>query len=231
MCGLPIVQYDHIEDFARVREHKASNITALCPQHHDDKTHKRLPAELVRARTAKPYNLRNGRSTPYLLHYGTKPIEVVFGSSIFTTKEGDRYTALKIDDTELVSWRVEDGVYLLTVRWFDDDGTMIFEIDDNELVLNTRKWDIEFVGNRLTIRSGERKVVLVVTFEPPKRITFLAASFRLHGNAVQIRGDKLIVNTTTFSRSRVSGSLGVVVGKSTGPQKGIIQRDTARDEP
>jgi 5-methylcytosine-specific restriction endonuclease McrA len=48
ICGHPIYQIDHMVDHAVVQEHKAANLTLLCPRHHDEKTKGLLPlAELI----------------------------------------------------------------------------------------------------------------------------------------------------------------------------------------
>src|SRR4051812_17249157 len=64
-CGAPIYDYEHIEEYNKVREHQADNITLLCPNHHREKTAGRLPANIVKERNVAPRN----KSKPYTAYH------------------------------------------------------------------------------------------------------------------------------------------------------------------
>ena len=49
ICGCPIFQIDHMTPYERVHVHELANLTALCPNHHADKTSGRLAEPQVRA--------------------------------------------------------------------------------------------------------------------------------------------------------------------------------------
>lgn len=223
ICGSPIVQYDHIREFSKVRAHEASNLVALCPAHHDDKTHGRLPIEVLRAANADPFNRKHGQTTPYLLHYGAAPIEVQFGSIVFRTSSTAHCVPLLVDGTEVVSWRFEDGVYLLTARWFDSDGHLVLEIVDNELVVNIGLWDVEFVANRLIIRSAAGVIRLEVVFNPPRRIIFQRGSFTLGKHDVAIDGPYLRLGTSAIRGGTVDAEYGLAVGANPDRRNVAIQ--------
>jgi hypothetical protein len=57
ICGMPFYQYDHIEDYARVRKHESFNIVLLRPLHHAEKTAKMLPLGAVWEARRNPINL------------------------------------------------------------------------------------------------------------------------------------------------------------------------------
>jgi hypothetical protein len=57
----------------------------------------------------------------------------------------------------------EDGALLLSVRLFDESGTLLAEIDENEWISHEPLfWDIEHAPQRLSVRRAERKVALNV---------------------------------------------------------------------
>ena len=43
ICGMPLYEYEHMKEWAIVREHVADDITLLCDQHHREKTSGLLP--------------------------------------------------------------------------------------------------------------------------------------------------------------------------------------------
>ncbi|MEB6138331.1 hypothetical protein, partial [Klebsiella pneumoniae] len=76
---MPLYEYEHMEEWALVHRHVAEEITLLCNQHHREKTNGLLPKERVREANANPFNLRNGVSKPYDLHFSGVNAEVVIG--------------------------------------------------------------------------------------------------------------------------------------------------------
>jgi hypothetical protein len=223
ICGMPIIQYDHIVEWSKVRGHQASNITALCPLHHADKTHGRMPIEELLRANKSPHNLSGGRAAAYKLFYGARPIRVFFGSIEIITRSGERSVPVVVDSVELVSWRVEDGVYLLSAEWHDDDGNVLFKIVDNELTVNARNWDVEFVANKLTIRSGLGIIKLCVKFDPPESVTFLSGSFSKGRHNIEVSPTALKVNGGIMSHLRlVGGGAGLVVGENKTGLSAII---------
>jgi hypothetical protein len=213
ICGIPIIQYDHIIEWSKVRRHQSANITALCPTHHDDKTHGRLPLQVLLEANKNPRNRSSKPAEAYGLFYGSRPIQVRFGSVSIVSTQIERFIPLVVDGMELVSWRVEDGVYLLSAQWHDDEGRVLFQIVDNELTINAASWDVEFVSNRLTIRSGFGQIKLVVKFDPPSLVTFLAGAFSRGGHDVQIKKDSLTIDGTEMSNLKLSeGGIGIAVG-------------------
>jgi hypothetical protein len=66
VCGLPIFDYEHIEEFAAVQTHNAANMVLLCPNHHAEKTRGRLSKEAIRRAADNPLNLRNERTAGHV---------------------------------------------------------------------------------------------------------------------------------------------------------------------
>jgi len=87
VCGLPLYEYEHMLGWANVKQHVAEDITLLCDQHHREKTGGLLPEKEVAQANADPYNLRQGVSKPYDLHYSGTECEALVGSNRFTTQD------------------------------------------------------------------------------------------------------------------------------------------------
>ena len=225
ICGVPLTEYDHLEPWSEVQVHEASNIVALCTQHHREKTNKLLTVARIRRANTNPWNKRDGRTKPYILHYGDDPITVEFGTVTFHTFPVERCVPLTVDGEEIVSWRVEDGVYLLSARWFDSNGNLVFEITDNEVAVNAHSWDVEFVGNHLTIRSGSGKVQLDVLFDVPKRVVFRSGEFALGRHRVAIRSGALVINGNSVYDMESRSPWGISVGRIPEGQMTLMSFD------
>ncbi|WP_198036130.1 hypothetical protein [Salegentibacter sp. T436] len=47
ICGLPLYEYEHMEEWAKVKRHDAEEITLLCDRHHREKTAGLLPKAVI----------------------------------------------------------------------------------------------------------------------------------------------------------------------------------------
>jgi hypothetical protein len=209
MCGNPIIQYDHMTPWATVQEHSAENITTLCPKHHDDKTHKRLPLSRVRIANANPVNLTTKKSQPYSLYYGEVPIAVHLGSVEFSAGGLALTHLVEVRGVPVMSLRVQDGCCLLSMRIFDEDDNLVLEIEDNELTLAPPRWDLQFISNTLTIHSARRVLQLQITFDAPSRVLVTQGNIWHDGTPIArvLRNGDLAIGTSVFSNSRFSGNV------------------------
>jgi hypothetical protein len=187
LCGLPLYHYDHMEDWAKAHRHVASEITLLCAGHHDEKTRGLLPNELVRAANASPANLKAGASRAHSLRFSGGKATICLGNCTFGYKNLGRVgglTAIAVDGTPLIEFRLQDGHLLLSLTAYDTSNTEILSIRDNQLIHSAVPWDIEFVGTTLTIRAAAREIVFEIEFSPPSEVRVSRA--RLLRNGVEI---------------------------------------------
>ncbi|MDN7134916.1 HNH endonuclease [Pseudidiomarina terrestris] len=160
VCRNAIYQYEHIlPEFKDAKEHSADRIALLCPTCHTNVTKGRIPKEVVQRkyeqiqreeRTAPP------RDTEYFVnHY--QNLQVKIGASRFI----EHQSIINIDGADVLSYRKDKftGRYLVTGIFFDQKGSKLFEIIDNEWIGSTDIWDVEQEGRRLVIKSGLRNVV------------------------------------------------------------------------
>lgn len=160
LCGHPLMQYHHIVPYSVEPHFRPEDMMALCPNHHELANDGALPIDQQRAAKATPYNRQHGhvKGQLYVNQLGTK---LCLGGQIFDSAAGD---LLRIDDEMLIRTAIsEDGALLLSVRLFDEGGTLLAEIDENEWISHEPlPWDIEHAPQRLSVKSAERKVALDV---------------------------------------------------------------------
>lgn len=219
ICGLPLYDYDHIIGWAETERHVADEITLLCNQHHTEKTKKLLPNEAVIAANNNPFNLRQGVSKPYNLHYSGPHCETEIGSNIFTTKDegyGTEIVPLIIDDISIVSFVLSEGQLLLNLNLFDSFNNYLLRIIDNELVYSVNPWDIEFIGRNLIIREAKGNIFIDILFEVPNKILIKRGRFILNGVEVIITPDFAhVINAIKISAIRVENFRGgLVIGRN-----------------
>jgi hypothetical protein len=188
VCGRPIYHYDHIIEYCICREHKAENLTLLCPEHHDEKTRGWLRVEDVQAANKKPFNRQSGRSAPFRLRYQDQKPVVALGEdlAIKVEKVERGIDAIVIDGVPIVGFRFDDGQCLLQMRLFDRDDHEVLTVVDNELTYSVDTWDFEFVGRQLTVRSAHREILVELQFRPPTTLAVSKGTLRYHGVEVQV---------------------------------------------
>jgi hypothetical protein len=196
ICGLPLCEYDHLVPYAEVRTHDPTNLVLLCDQHHREKTGGLLPAEAVAAAMESPSNCTRGLSHPYQLHYAGEGCEARLGSLHYRWSPfPDEMIAspIIIDDVPLVAFHKEGGHLLLTVQLFDRANRLILQVLDNELVYSVTPWDIDFVGQTLTMRGAARDVLIRMTLEPPTNFILDRAHVHRNGIEVDVRSEVIIL--------------------------------------
>lgn len=198
ICGIPLYEYEHMEEWAKVKRHIADEITLLCDQHHREKTNGLLPKQVVKKANLEPYNLRSGASKPYNLHFSGNKINAIIGSNHFiyvVPKDGiGMMTPISIDNLPIISVVMMDNHLLLNVIIFNKYNKVVFEIRENQLFYSTEPWDIQFVGTTLTIRESLGEILIEFKFTPPNRIEISRGRLLLNGVEVIIKPKQLLIN-------------------------------------
>lgn len=206
---------DHIEEYSVVLEHAEDNLTLLCTQHHREKSNHLLPvADVVKA-NADPYNVRNGVTAPYGLHFSGNEIEFVLGSCRLTSSGGSTFVPIMVDDDPLLAFAEIDGDLGLYMEDRDEWNYPILAIHHNVLTVGLNSWDATLVGHKLTIRSGPGDIKLAVTFEVPNRVVIERAQLRRNGVTIDIHPGRMTVNGFLLADMRISAP---EVGIRIGPQ-------------
>ncbi len=218
ICGLPLYEYEHMEGWAIVQRHIASEITLLCGKHHREKTNCLLPLASVREADQNPHNKRAGVSHPYDLHYSGNSCELVVGSNYFkhdNLMDGMVMTAVAIDCIPLLAFTFEQGHLFITLQVFDEQSQPVLWVERNELLYCSTPWDICLEGRNLTVREGLRQVLIEIVFSPPNRLEVRRGRFSHNGLELLVEPDMLCYanNLNVISQSSAYCDVAIMVGK------------------
>lgn len=235
ICGMPIFEYDHIDEFSEVRVHQEENITLLCPQHHAEKTRGLLTKEMVRKANSNPFCKQHGQTSPFQLRYSEDTAVVKFGNLVFTQRNmGNNFafTPLLIDGVDVVRFRIIDNKYFLNLLLVNEFNIPIIQIIDNELVVREESYDVRMISNRLKISYKER-ILLELIFNAPNEVVFSSGMIYFNGVRIEIKDEVLYVhgkNCGIGGSGTMIGQYGLMIGFSQ-PRSGLLSmRDVNRYE-
>ncbi len=155
-CGVPIIQYHHIVEWAKDQHFRPEDMMALCPTHHDQATKRAMPEPEQRQLKAKPHNIQRGLAKG-LLAVRQDYCAANFGS-VTVVGEG---TFLRIDGENILGFHIGDGNLELSLRLFSSEDELLLEIDRNEWISgDPLPWDIEADWQTLTLRERARQISL-----------------------------------------------------------------------
>lgn len=184
MCGCTIYDYDHIDDWSEVQEHRVENLTLLCTLHHRLKNKGILSKEVIRDRTENIRHKPNG-GLPDLnlpkcsLIIGNNTVDSGFPSLCFCIRNRD-YFHLNYD-TNL-------NQVVINAAFFDNNGIEIFTINDNIYDHTREAWDVQTKGNSIIIKEGFRKRIFIVTLDSVNN------SIIIKGKLFTSKGKAIIIN-------------------------------------
>ena len=228
ICGMPLYEYEHMEEWAIVQRHVADEITLLCDQHHREKTAGLLPKDTVRKANSEPHNLKEGVSKPYDLHFSGKEAEIIIGSNGFTCEDrgyGTIMVPISVDGVPLIGFILTDGHMLLNLAVFDEFNALVLRIKNNQLYYSVSPWDIELVGTTLCIREASRKILIEIEFQPPSKVVINRGRFLKNGVEVLVRPTNILVtNNLTFIKDLHTHNCqgGLIIGQNDKPMGGFM---------
>jgi hypothetical protein len=83
----------------------------------------------------------------------------------------------------------ENGYFLLSAIFNDNNGMNILKIIDNEWMSPSLNWDLTVVGRKLTIRESQRNIVLELTAYPPNAIEVSNLEMYMPGQPYKLKGN------------------------------------------
>lgn len=209
ICGVPLYEYDHIEQFAKEKKHEAINLTLLCDKHHKEKTVGLLTKEQVIKANTNPFNIINAESTPYLFHFAGNEFSVILGDVKMSLDNvnsiHDQLIPLIVYNKALIAFEIIDGNLFFHLLLYDKTDKLLFKIKENEMVYNPEMWDIEFVGTRLKLREAMGKILFDIEFKMPGTV-------KLHKANFYYKGYEFIVENGGFRTPQFDVKLGNIVG-------------------
>lgn len=215
VCGNPLITYEHVKGWANTKTHDVEDITLLCSNHQRESTNDLLTEAQVRAFNLDPINLRSGHTAPFQFHFQPgEQAEIRLGGETFTS-EGSM--APLVIDNQPVIWFERTGDELLfSMTMLDEFNRLLLLVRQNELVVNSGAFDVEFIGRTLTIRQGMRKLFARIRFEPPHRVVIERARWLWNGVDIEVTPDSFIISDEhiKFSKNWWHCDVGFVIGYS-----------------
>jgi hypothetical protein len=228
ICGIPLYEYEHMEEWAEVQRHVSDEITLLCDQHHREKTGGLLPKEVVSLANENPHNLKEGVSKPYNLHFAGSIATIEIGSNTFTCQDqgyGTAMVPISVDGTPLIGLILADGHLLLNLVIFDEFNSPVLHIKNNQLYYSTESWDIQLVGTTLTVREAHRKILIEIKFCPPNKVIINRGRFLRNGVEILVRPKNILITNNSFliSGNSVTNCFGgLIIGHHDKPIGGFM---------
>ena len=229
MCGSPVFHYDHMIEYSTVEEHDPENITLLYPGHHHEKTVGRLPTHVVQKHNASPFHA-SAQSTGSLPLYFSAPLNnfmFVLGSNPFVIDlaEGKQSTVIEVDGGPVLAVKLADGIPLLRVSLRDADNRRVLRVRDNELTYALHKWDVQFVGNNLTIWDARRNIGLVVEFHDIY-LQIVRGNFYANGYQFNVENGMLTTGGIALSNQYFNGSIIAGTGAAAASERPIQESES-----
>ncbi len=172
VCRCGFYQYEHIDpSFENAREHNSEQICCLCGSCHDQVTRGRLSKELVKASYHKIQAQLPGQIKPPFgpLDFHDGSAELIIGGLHYSPAV---QTVLRYHGRNMISVTPgkadEPGTISAVIT--DRNGLEVLRLENNEWVGSLESWDIEVVGQRLTIRQNQGEISLQLRLDPPGRI-------------------------------------------------------------
>jgi len=187
VCGGAIYEYEHIEpEFADAVIHEVSKIALLCGSCHLNVTKGLWSKEKIAEHRKNPFSLKHGNSRYSMDISIRNKFQISLGKCTFidTTNliEIDNKVILKILPPE-----VKNTAPRVIANFFDQYGNEIASIHKNEWIGNITAFDIEFIGNEISVRSKKYQIDLKIKISHPNIINI--NKINLKYNSCRIYGD------------------------------------------
>ena len=116
-----------------------------------------------------------------------------------------------------------------TSSLFNEANELLVQIEDNELVFSTAPWDVELVGQTLTIRSGAGDIFVRMRFEPPSGLILDRAKIFRNGLGLEVTPDEIaLANNGTLSGGYAENQ---IIGLAVGDPPQVEAAFTMRNPP
>lgn len=164
ICGLPIFEYDHIEEFSVVKEHTVENLALLCSNHHTEKTTKKLSKDLVKYKRLNPFN-RDKNNVSGLKFQPNKILNVIMGGTSMQTltRYNHNFCCVWINGFSFFTIHFTDGWYSFSLCLTDRYGAVKLFVDNGELSFSKNIYDFQYISNKIKIQDESENVILEMT--------------------------------------------------------------------
>lgn len=169
ICRAGFYEYEHIDpEFANAREHDPARICCLCASCHGAVTRgQRSKASVTAAYQAVQTSTLEQVGNPFgPIDFHGGAAELRIGGLCYSPLVR---VVLRFHGTDII--RVEPGDQGvpggISAVFTNDAGVPILWLDSNAWEGSTENWDIQVVGQRITVRAQDERVALRLRLDPP----------------------------------------------------------------
>jgi len=191
ICRKGLYQFEHIDPpFEDANEHSVDDICALCGGCHEEVTRGHLSKAAVRAAYQRIQNQPLEETIrpvgPLDFHDGSAELSI--GELLYSpaVRSVVRYHGVDIIQVSPSLSAGEPGT--ISAIFTDDDGTETLRLDENAWIGSLTPWDIEVLGNEITVRRKLGQIVLQLRLEPPGRIIITRLDMRVYDAHILVGG-------------------------------------------
>lgn len=192
ICGLAITQYEHVDpEFAEAERHDPQKMTLLCGSCHHKVTTKFWSKDKVKDAMKLPFCKKRGFASE-IFDFSNEPPDLILGS----TKWVNSSVIFRVLDKDLLKFtppEEKSGPFRMSGIFYNNLDQEIFRIEDNEWKGSTQNFDIDVVGNTITIKSSPDKIALQLKVMPPKTISITIINLNYSGAKIISNSDGSIV--------------------------------------
>lgn len=221
VCGLPFFEYDHIEEYSKVRVHDPANLTLLCPKHHREKTNRLLSKDVIYEANSNPLNLNEKMTSPWHRLFSGSFGKFIVGSDTYSFVFSGRdrfFSAIQIGGKSMLGFRFDGSGLLLNAVLTNRSGKKILIIEDGEIRASTEVFDYKVEGPVLTIRLTKSSVELKLKVED-HGLSIVKGFFVWKGISIAVEGENISITSEGESGTHshpASLSGNTVFGKPVG---------------
>lgn len=215
-CGSAIYTYEHVDPpFESAESHEVGDITLLCAGCHDLVTRGHLSKATVKDLMSAPKCREQGFSFGPL-DLGSSWPEVQVGPVTMRRVP----TAIRAAGVDVFSIRPPEAPgapFRLSAHLTNREGTQALEIVDNEWRSGITTWDVELVGQRITLRDAPGEIILVLRVNPPQGLVLERLNMYVDGVHIQADESHLEVGAqgratfTAYSAEISSSQVGIEI--------------------
>lgn len=186
-CGSAIYTYEHVDPpFEHAQSHEIHAITLLCAGCHDLVTRGHLSKSTVKQFMSSPKCRERGFSFGPL-DLGSSWPEIQIGPVTMHRVP----VAIRAGGLDVLSIRPPEAPgapFRVSARLTNRAGTQTLEIVENEWRSGISSWDVELVGQRITIRDAPGEVTLVLRVNPPRGLVL--ERLNMYQDGIHVRADE-----------------------------------------
>lgn len=193
-CRCAIYQYEHIiPEFKNAESHDENYICLLCGTCHDKVTKGRIAKTTVQHRYNEIQNSDNIKRPFDDFDLSATELSLEIGGAVFHKTK----TFLRINNEDILSVNppIDNAAFpSISGIFYDSAGQETLRIIDNVWESSHNMWDIEIVGQKLTIKTEKDRKALVLFILPPNRIKLEYLDMYKDNCRVICKDGKLIVS-------------------------------------